>query len=373
VPRACEIFIRVIRVIRGKIFEGVVRMKKTGIIYTPRYMEHDTGGHVENARRVKYIREGILKKPWAEKIEWVEPRAATVDEIAMNHSREYVGYVKSACGRVRDIGYLNPDTAISPESYEVALLAAGGVLLGIDRLMEGSLDGFFAMVRPPGHHAEYDESLGFCLFNNIAIGARHAVEKHGLSRVFILDWDVHHGNGTEHSFHGEKEVFFCSLHQSPHYPGTGARRDMGEGRGLGYTMNFPMRSGSGNEEYLYLFGEIIAPAIRKFGPELLLVSAGFDAHEDDPLSGINLTDECFATFMDMVKKATGPGCPVGCVLEGGYNLGALGRSAAGMTGVLAGAEEGILETGNLKPAPPAVELAEYLKAEHPFLKNQGKK
>jgi len=342
-------------------------MNRTGIIYTARYMDHDTGGHVENTRRVGAIQSSLLEQSWSDGLEWIEPRAATVDEIAYVHSPRYIDYVKNACAKCGGIAYLNPDTAISPESYEVALLAAGGVIDGIDRLAGGSLDFFFAPVRPPGHHAEYSESLGFCLFNNIAVGAVHARENHGMDRIFILDWDVHHGNGTQHSFESDPAVFYCSLHQYPHYPGTGGKSEFGKGDGLGYTLNFPMRAGSGDADYLYLFENDIVPAIKKYEPQLLLVSAGFDAHSRDPLSSIDLSDECYGAFTKILMGAAGENCPMGMVLEGGYNLGALASSAAQVVGVMAGEIEAA--TGGAGPTSPyALELSEFIRGNDPFFK-----
>lgn len=339
-------------------------MKKTGIIYSDRYLEHDTGGHVENIERLNSIRNALEEQDWADELEWIDPRPATVDEVALVHSKQYIDYVKNACSRVRGISYLNPDTAVSPESYEVALLAAGGAIRGVEMLLDGSLDGFFAPVRPPGHHAEYSESLGFCLFNNVAVAALYARQEHGVERVFILDWDVHHGNGTQHSFEDDPGVFYASLHQYPHYPGTGGKTETGSGDGLGYTLNFPMRAGSGDADYMYLYDEVLARAIKKYRPQLLLVSAGYDAHRSDPLSGIMLSDECFAAMMQSLLDAAGPGCKTGLLLEGGYNLAALGRSAAQSAGVLAGHIEAPRIGGS--PASSTLELGQFILNEHPF-------
>lgn len=338
-------------------------MSKTAIIYSDTYLKHDTGGHVEHVNRLRSIKQELENAPFAGELDWIAPREATLDEIGLIHEQGYVSSVKNACSRVSGISYLNPDTAISKESYDVALLAAGGVLTGIEKALNGEFKSFFAAVRPPGHHAEYDESLGFCLFNNIAIGARYAVEKHGLERVMIFDWDVHHGNGTQHSLYADSSVFFSSFHQFPHYPGTGRHTDFGHGAGVGYTLNFPMRSGSGDADYVRLMKEVLVPVIRKFNPQLLLVSAGFDAHEDDPLSGIMLTSGCYGAMTRILMDAAD--CPIGLVLEGGYNLRALADSVASAVGCLVG-DEAEEVTGT--PSRFALELEEFMKSEHPFLK-----
>ncbi len=344
-------------------------MEKIGIVYSDRYLDHETGTHVENSGRVRAILEAMRDSAWSGGIEWIEPRAATPDEVAMVHDRHYIAYVRRACESTRGISFLNPDTAVSAMSYEVALLAAGGVLEGIDRAMEGGMAGFFALVRPPGHHAEADESLGFCLFNNIAIGARYAQERHGMGRVFILDWDVHHGNGTQHSFQGDPSVFFCSFHQYPHYPGTGGKQEMGDGDGFGRTMNLPMRAGSGNGDYMHLMEECVAPAIERYKPELLLVSAGFDAHRDDPLGGINLTEEGYASMLTTALAAAGDGCRIGLVLEGGYDYNSLAASACASAAALAGRERASFQSRAGAPCNHAADLGRFMKENHPALRH----
>ena len=334
------------------------------VIYTDEYMDHDTGGPVECPERAAAIRDALRDSDFADRLQWLDPPAATVDDLTLIHSAAYVDFVRHACARTSGRASLNPDTVVSNRSYDVALLAAGGVCLAIDTVLDKKAEHFFAVVRPPGHHAEYDESLGFCLFNNIAIGARHAIERRGLERVFIFDWDVHHGNGTQHSLDEDPRVFFTSLHQSPHYPGTGGATEQGRGAGLGYTLNFPMRSGAGDDDYLHLMRRVVMPAIEKFRPQLVLVSAGFDAHAEDPLSGINLTEDGFAGMAACLLEAAGPGVPVGLVLEGGYNLGALARSADAACGVLAGETCDVPK--HFAPSAFAQQLENRHLAEHPF-------
>lgn len=214
------------------------------------------------------------------------------------------------------------DTHVVPESFEVAKLAAGSVLNAIDVVLGNQAAAAFCAVRPPGHHAERGRPMGFCLFNNVAIGARYAQQKHGIERVAILDWDVHHGNGTQHIFEADPAVLYISLHQYPFYPGTGAGSERGIGKGEGYTMNFPFPAQTGEEKYLSIVNEAIVPAISKYMPGLLIISAGFDAHKDDPLGGMELTGSSFAKMTDLVRHIA----PIVSVLEGGYNLGALAQS-----------------------------------------------
>jgi acetoin utilization deacetylase AcuC-like enzyme len=220
------------------------------------------------------------------------------------------------------------DTHACRESYDAALLAAGAVLQAVDGVMKGELSAAFCAVRPPGHHAESEAAMGFCLFNNIAIGARYAQKKYGVERVAILDWDVHHGNGTQEIFYADDSVFYISLHQYPYYPGTGAANETGTGNGEGLTLNCPMAAGSGWKEYEEAFRSKILPALHKFQPHLVMISAGFDAHKDDPLAHIQLTEDSFAEMTNMMMEIASKYCngKIISVLEGGYDLQALARS-----------------------------------------------
>ena len=336
---------------------------KIAVIFSQRYLEHETGQHVECPERADAIKRALIASDFADQLEWIEPEPAGVDAVAMIHDRGYIDFVRKSCERTSGLTYLNPDTAVSSESYDVALLAVGGVTGAVDMVLNGDAAHFFAVVRPPGHHAEFSESLGFCLFNNIAIGARHAIENRGIDRVFILDWDVHHGNGTQHSLDKDASVFFCSFHQSPHYPGTGRAGECGRGDGRGYTLNFPMPSGSDNNDYIYLMKELVVPAAERFKPQLVLVSAGFDAHASDPLSGTQLTEDGYAAMARLMMDATGGDVPIGLVLEGGYNLGTLSSSAAAATGALAGEP---VDTDFGKPGHAALALAKQHLGEHPY-------
>lgn len=214
------------------------------------------------------------------------------------------------------------DTHAVRESFEAALLAAGAVNTAIDAVLQSKVGAAFCAVRPPGHHAECDRAMGFCLFNNVAIGARYAQRMHRIERVAILDWDVHHGNGTQHIFEADPTVFYISLHQYPFYPGTGAREERGVGEGEGFTLNIPLPAGTGEARYLEAFRNEIVPALQDFKPELLIISAGFDAHRDDPLANMMLTESSYGKMTEQVMGIA----PIVSVLEGGYNLDALARS-----------------------------------------------
>jgi acetoin utilization deacetylase AcuC-like enzyme len=251
----------------------------------------------------------------------IDPAPAKIGDITRVHAESHIEFIRAACARgggMLDDG----DTFASPESFDVALLAAGAVLGAIDAVSTGDLDGAFCAVHPPGHHAEHDRPMGFCLFNNVAVGARYAQSRHGVERVAILDWDVHHGNGTQHIFESDPTVFYISLHQYPWYPGTGAREETGIGAGKGYTLNFPMPAGTEEDAYLKAFTNEIVPALRKFDPGLLILSAGFDAHRDDPLAGIRLTEQTFGTLTGLIAGIA----PIVSVLEGGYHREATSKS-----------------------------------------------
>ena len=278
-------------------------------------------GHPEQPDRLKSI-EGHLRTAGLWKaMDHLKCSPALDSQILAVHSPEHLDRVRKASasgGGLLDEG----DTHAVAESFDAARLAAGSVIVAIDAVLGKKSKAAFCAIRPPGHHAEHDRPMGFCLFNNVAIGARYAQHEHGIKKVAILDWDVHHGNGTQHIFEEDPTVFYISLHQYPFYPGTGAREERGEGNGEGYTLNFPFPAGTGEERYLTTFTKEIVPTLERFGPELLLISAGFDAHRDDPLGGMKLTETSFAALTRMTKNLA----PVVSVLEGGYDLQALARS-----------------------------------------------
>ncbi len=251
---------------------------------------------------------------------------ATHKEIETIHSPSYVEFIASTAGQ--SCVYLDPDTATSPETYEIAKLAVGGVCNAIDEVMEGKVDNAFAFVRPPGHHAEKDAAKGFCVFNNIAIGAMHAISKYNLKRILIVDWDLHHGNGTQHSFYNDPRILYFSTHQYPYYPGTGALQEIGRGPGEGYTINVPLQEGAGDAAFVKIFRKILQPVALEFKPELILLSAGFDTHFQDPLGGMRVTPDGFAAMARILLNIAGACCQgrFVAVLEGGYHISGLTRS-----------------------------------------------
>jgi acetoin utilization deacetylase AcuC-like enzyme len=298
---------------------------QTVVLYDPRYLDHDTGiGHPERPARLSHAIGVLEQKPWFSRLERIDPVRCDRRWLETIHDPKYIERTQMACHQGEH--YVDsPDVAVCPSSYETAILATGGALAIADCVMQGSAQNGFAMIRPPGHHAERSTALGFCLFNNVAITARYLQQHHGLEKILILDWDVHHGNGTQHSFEQDPTVFYISLHQYPHYPGTGSRGENGVGRGTGATLNCPMTEGYGDNEYRQAFEEIIMPAARAFKPDAVLLSAGFDAHRADPLGGINLSTEFYAwmtTQMLELADQYAEGRLIS-LLEGGYDLNAL--------------------------------------------------
>jgi acetoin utilization deacetylase AcuC-like enzyme len=266
-----------------------------------------------------------------------KPRFALDEELEMIHKPSYVKMIAASAGKSHT--YLDPDTEASAESYEVAKLAVGGFLNIVDGVVKGDLENGFAFVRPPGHHAEASRAAGFCIFNNVAIGAMHAIRSHGLKRVLIVDWDLHHGNGTQHSFYEDPRVVYVSTHQFPYYPGTGDLREIGRGEGLGYTVNVPLRPGPGDAEYVRIFRRVIQPLAFEYMPELVLLSAGFDIYSRDPLGGMKVTPQGFGmlarVLMDIADECCG-GKFAG-VLEGGYHLGGLTEGSKAVLDEMCGA------------------------------------
>lgn len=304
-------------------------MDKIGFIYHPLFERHLEGyPHVECPERVKAIRERIVSSDIASQILFFEAEPAPVESVKTVHDSDYVEMILSLKidkPRLLDMG----DTVATAATPQAALHAAGAGIQAIKLVLNGTCSSVFCCVRPPGHHAEYDRAMGFCLFNNIAVAADHLLHETPISRVAIIDWDVHHGNGTENTFIESDRVLFISLHQYPHYPGSGHAGLGGWGRGIGYTINIPMAAGAGDREYLAAFDNTIVPALAKFGPEFILISAGFDAHRGDPLSNISLTTSAYYEMTRIVKKQArlhGRGRIVS-LLEGGYNMDALAESA----------------------------------------------
>ncbi|NPV61459.1 MAG: histone deacetylase [Methanotrichaceae archaeon] len=291
-------------------------MTKTGVIYHPMYLKHETGFHPEKKERLTAILEAINNSGLA--VDFISPEPATVEQVATVHGRRYIDQVKVVCEHGG--GHLDVDTVLSKDSYDVALLAAGGTIAAVDAVMDG-YDNAFALVRPPGHHAMPNRGMGFCIFNNVAIAAKHA-QARGLGKVLIVDWDVHHGNGTNAMFYSDRSVMYFSTHQFPHYPGTGRMTDVGEEGAEGTKFNVPLPSGTGDEGYAMVYRELLYPAAREFDPDIILVSAGQDPHNKDPLGGMSLNADGFAFMAAVVQKIALECCEgrVAATLEGGYNL-----------------------------------------------------
>lgn len=298
----------------------------TGLIDDDRFLLHDTGPHhPECAARIGAVRQALATQAWRDELVDVSPRSAAMEELEAVHSLNYLRRAARVCAAGAE--YLDvPDVAINEYSYEVALLAAGAPLALADALVEGRIDNGFALLRPPGHHAERESAMGFCLFNNVAVLARYLQRRHGLDKVAIVDWDVHHGNGTQHSFEEDPSVLYVSTHQYPYYPGTGAAYETGSGRGRGATLNCPMPAGAADTAYERAFFEEILPKLAWFKPECVIISAGFDAHRDDPLADVHLSTGCFRWMTERLMEvaADHAGGRLLSVLEGGYNLARLG-------------------------------------------------
>nr|QNO53633.1 hypothetical protein NGENPBHE_00033 [Methanosarcinales archaeon ANME-1 ERB6] len=300
----------------------------TGFVYHEDYLKHDTGYHPESAERLVSIMRKLEEAGFMEKLRRIVPVKASKEQIQYVHAPEYIKKVEAMCKGGG--GMLDSDTPVCTDTYEIALLSAGGVIKAADEVMDESnnLRRIFALIRPPGHHATTNKGMGFCIFNNIAIAAEHLKRKYGIKRVLIADWDVHHGNGTQEVFFDDPSVLYFSTHQYPHYPGTGWVDEVGKGEGEGFTVNVPLPAGVDDAGYLYALNNILVPIAMDFSPEFVLVSVGFDAHVADPLASMNVTSPGFGLFTDVLKgiaKKNGKGRIV-MALEGGYNLDAIAKS-----------------------------------------------
>lgn len=301
--------------------------RRVTLLYDPLFLRHINTERGEYARPARLL--AILAALGGEGaslpgVRWQRPRPATVEQVAVLHAPAHIERVR----RTTEAGGgpIGRSTGVSRDSFAAALLAVGAALDGVD-LTVGGAGPVFGLVRPPGHHATADEGMGFCLFNNAALAARHALDHHGLARVLLVDFDVHHGNGTCEAFRRSQRLLFASIHQWPFYPGTGALEDVGSGPGRGYTINLPVPAGSNGGDWLGLIAHVVVPALRRFAPDLILVSAGYDAHRADPIGSCLLETEDYAQItrhLDLVARALG--VPLGFVLEGGYDLTALAES-----------------------------------------------
>jgi acetoin utilization deacetylase AcuC-like enzyme len=301
--------------------------RKTGIVKDKRYLQHSAGfAHPESPERLAAIYEMLDNPAMAWKFEEIMPREATHAEIETIHTPAYVDFIAGTAGK--KCVMLDQDTATCPETYEIAKLAVGGVCNGIDAVLSGNVDNAFAFVRPPGHHAGRETAAGFCIFNNIAIGAMQAILRHNLKRILIVDWDLHHGNGTQHIFYDDPRVLYFSTHQYPYYPGTGDVDEIGQGKGEGYTINVPLRGGAGDDAFIKVFRRILTPVAREFKPELVLLSAGFDIYFQDPLGSMRVTPNGFAALVRILLNIADSCCQgrFMAVLEGGYHVQGLTKS-----------------------------------------------
>ncbi|MBM4235566.1 MAG: histone deacetylase [Firmicutes bacterium] len=332
--------------------------KRLVLVYHPDYLIHTQGQHPERKERLEYILSAYHDQELDKIIDLHEPDPASIADLQLIHDPAYIKSVEEACLAGRRS--LDMDTYLVPESYRVALLSAGGVLAGLKMIMDGDSDRVFVLNRPPGHHAEYDQAMGFCLFNNVAIAAAKAFKDYSLQRIAIIDWDVHHGNGTQHSFEEDSRLLFISTHQSPAYPGSGNKNENGRGEGEGFTVNLPLPSGCGDAEYELCFKDIIVPILDQFKPELVIISAGQDAYHLDPLAGMGLTDSGYymmAKSLAAVADRWAGGRMLLC-LEGGYHL--QGQAGAVIQVLNAIGELGLPIPGNSPLTETTARFQDYL-------------
>lgn len=318
-----------------------------GIVYHPNYFIHTNDNHPEKKERLQAILTQLKEENLFPKLQQLAPYPATVEEVGKVHTKQHIEHLRGLCERRAP--YLDPDTYLTPQSYDVALLSAGGALTAMRAVMDNKLKTCYALSRPPGHHAEPNKGMGFCLFNNGAIAARHALEEYNLSRILYLDWDVHHGNGVQKTFYHDSRVLFVSIHQSPAFPGTGHVNETGEGEGQGYTVNIPLPPGCGDHHYAKVLDEIVIPLADKFQPELLMVSAGQDAYHEDPLAGMCISFEGFAYMARHAKQIADKytGGKAVLFLEGGYHLRGLSEAVVTILSEFGGWERPV----NQEPAP----------------------
>ncbi|HEC81473.1 MAG TPA: histone deacetylase [Thermoplasmatales archaeon] len=323
----------------------------TVVVYSPMFLKHDQGMHPERAARLKAIMDVVEKSSIMRELRIKEPSSISEEDLCSVHSEDMVGYIR---GLSETGGWLDFDTYVCPGSFEVAKLAAGGVVNLAQDVLRGEVENGFALVRPPGHHATSRKSMGFCLFNNVALAA-NKVAGEG-KRVLIFDHDVHHGNGTQEVFYKRNDVLYQSFHLSPHYPGTGDVSEIGDGEGRGYTINAPLPRGAGDETVFSLLEEVFIPVAKQFKPDLIVISAGFDSHYLDQLGGLRLSANCFAEIIRRFKSVQPR---VLCSLEGGYNLGVLGRLVLTELEVLVGKKPSYSE--NVEETNNAVKIVEEIK------------
>jgi acetoin utilization deacetylase AcuC-like enzyme len=315
-------------------------MRKTAIFKNDLFLEHIPDfNHVESPDRLRVIYDELEKPPLSELFVYPDFGPASQDVLALNHTDDHVMRIAGTAGKT--FSSLDPDTQASPKSYDSACLAAGAVMDGMKMIIQGEADNGFALVRPPGHHAEADRAMGFCLFNNVAVGARYGLEHLGLERVAIFDWDLHHGNGTQHSFYTSNQVLYLSTHAFPYYPGSGSLTEVGAGEGEGYTVNVPLSGGQDDRAFACIVQDVVAPVIRDFRPDFIIISAGFDTYFGDPLGTMAVTEQGFAAMTKLLVDLAGEICGghLLVALEGGYNLRGLRDGVLAVLGELSGNPE----------------------------------
>lgn len=311
---------------------GTLTPMTTALIYSDRFLDHATGkNHPERPDRLRSVVQQLRQDAVWDRVEHLDFAPTDVSTICRVHDPVYVQRLQDACRNGEQ--YIDaPDSAICPASFDVALLAVGGILAAADAVMSQRVHNAFCAVRPPGHHAEADHSMGFCLFNNVAVAAQHLIDRHQLERVMIVDFDVHHGNGTQHIFESRRDVFYISLHEHPKYlyPGTGHDYETGHGDGTGYTLNIPLMPHSGDDEFKHAFETRVLPTIRNYQPQALLLSAGFDASDQDPLGHLRVSEQGFQWISEQLTACAEQLCSgrLVSILEGGYHLTSLARNVS---------------------------------------------
>ncbi|MEW6220023.1 MAG: histone deacetylase [Thermodesulfobacteriota bacterium] len=331
-------------------------MRRTAVYKDPIFLEHEPGpGHVESPARLAVIYDWLATSPLAGQLVFPAVPAAARTVVARNHSEAHIRRIEATAGRAWDI--LDPDTQTSERSCQAAFMAAGAVTDAVHRVAAGEFDNAFALVRPPGHHAEPERAMGFCLFNNVAIAAHAALAELGLSRVLILDWDLHHGNGTQRSFYGTDQVLYFSTHQYPYYPGSGAVEELGAGAGRGFTVNVPLPGGQGDAAFATILTELLVPVARQYRPEMIIVSAGFDICLHDPLGAMRVTPAGYRLMTRLLVElaAEVAGGRLVLALEGGYGLDGLRDGVAAVLAELCGLDNEPLPAVAAAPPPAVIE------------------
>lgn len=330
----------------------------TGLYYSEVCLHHDTGGHPESRQRLEAVMERLRSSGELAALAYQEAPAASLEPVKTVHASGYVDQVvRMAWGGG---GWLDPDTVVSPGSIEAALHAVGGTVEAAVAVATGELDNAFVAVRPPGHHATPDRGMGFCLFNNVAIAARHLLDRGLAARIAVVDFDVHHGNGTQEIFYDDPSVLYFSTHQMPLFPGTGHHGETGRGPGRGYNVNVPLSPGVGDEGYGLVFDSVLAPLLRRYRPDLLLVSAGYDSHWRDPLAGMRVTVPGFSRLVARLRELAQELCEgkATYVLEGGYDLAALSSAVEATVRLLRGSEQEVPDPYGMPEAVSGVEAVE---------------